>query len=203
MVDIAGLTEGSGAGVPLLTAEDFEFTAGNASDPAGWAAAAAPSAVTVRPGAGVDGSDRVTLVWADEAAVRDQWLRLTVKADDRTRLASPDTFYFGSMVGDAGDGDASAAVNTMDMLLTRRAFTADPVPLSNPFDFNRDGRVSWWDLLVVRRGLTERAPELVSPLAPAPLLPAASPHDAMAEPLLAGLAELADDDLVPEASADR
>ena len=175
MVDIAGLGDGAGGGVPLLTAEDFEFTAGNASDPAGWAAAAAPSAVTVRPGAGVDGSDRVTLVWSDEEAVRNQWLRLTVRANGRTRLAAPDTFYFGNLVGDAGDGDGSAAVNTMDMLLARRAFTADPVPITDPFDFNRDGHVSRWDLLIVRRGLTERAPELVAPAEPGVLASATPP----------------------------
>jgi hypothetical protein len=45
----------------------------------GLAAATSPSTVTVRSSAGVNGSDRVELIWAD-GAIQQQWLEVTVKA---------------------------------------------------------------------------------------------------------------------------
>ena len=53
------------------------------NNPAGWATATAPASVTVRAGAGVDGSDRVTLLWANGAIVN-QWLQVSVLATANT-----------------------------------------------------------------------------------------------------------------------
>src|SRR5439155_11115732 len=68
----------------LLDVQDFDF------GPAG-----APISVTVRPRAGVDGSDRVTLIWRDynpqdasplPQAVGHGWVTVTVKANYHTGL---------------------------------------------------------------------------------------------------------------------
>jgi len=72
MIDVSNLP----AGTP--TAADFEFRAGIGGAPATWPLAAGPTSIAVRRGAGAGGSDRVTLVWSGEAAVRNQWLRVTV-----------------------------------------------------------------------------------------------------------------------------
>jgi hypothetical protein len=197
-VGVAG-AEGGGDGLPVpLSAADFALAAGSGGDPAGWAAAPAPLSVTVRPGAGTGGSDRVTLVWAD-GAVRNQWLRVTVRAGERTRLVAPDVFYFGNLVGDTGDGagDETAAVTAMDAVLVRRAFSEGPVPLSSPFDLNRDGRVNRWDMLLVRRGMADPSSQLAPPVAPAAAAAAAS--DSSSAPVL----ELAasDDDALFESYA--
>src|SRR5262249_11383449 len=55
MVDIAGLPGNPATG-------DFTFKVGNDNNPAAWAVAPAPTSVTVRRGAGDNGSDRVTLI---------------------------------------------------------------------------------------------------------------------------------------------
>ena len=139
MVDVRGLANRA------LTAADFEFRVGNTPAPGGWAPAPNPS-VSVRPGAGVGGSDRVMLVWPDNA-VRNKWLRVTVKANANTGLASPDVFYFGHLAGESAA--PLAAVNGMDLARTRSALNT-LASITSPYDHNRDGRVNSLDLAVIR-----------------------------------------------------
>src|SRR4029079_7042847 len=78
MVDIAGSH-------PSITAADFIFQVGNNNAPSTWAMADAPSAVSVRAGAGVGGSDRVEIVWADNI-IQKTWLAVVAKANPNTGL---------------------------------------------------------------------------------------------------------------------
>src|SRR5205085_1201406 len=67
MMDVANLPV-TGA----LSPSDFTFKFGSGGDPGGWSAAAAPATILVRRGRGVNGSDRVELVW-DDGAVKNGW----------------------------------------------------------------------------------------------------------------------------------
>jgi ELWxxDGT repeat protein len=147
MIDVAGLAPAGG-----LTGNDFTFRwrGARASD---WSAAPAPAAVTVRRGAGASGSDRVTLTWAD-GVLADGWPEVTLKANDRTGLARPDTFVFGNLRGDTGNDAGAPKVDAADLARTRAAIGSRGA--SNPFDHNRDGRVDVLDLAVVRRALFNR-----------------------------------------------
>lgn len=178
MIDVNQL-----AAAAALSADDFVFRAGSGpSDPTGWPLAPQPSSITVRRGAGVNGSDRVTLVWPD-GALRNTWLQVTLVDNADTGLATPDVFYFASVPGEAGaagsltvrpaaraaaalDGaGAAAAVLGSDLLAVRRAVgRRRPVDVSSPLDHNRDGRVTARDLAVVRQNLFSRL-ELVQPTA--------------------------------------
>jgi hypothetical protein len=155
MVDVANLPPGE------LTASDFAFNV-----------AAPPAAITVRRGAGADGSDRVILVWADGAIVN-QWLRVTVLATERTGLSAPDVFAFGNLVGDTGDapaGSGRAVVNATDVVRTL-AHVSPAAPLGSLYDHNRDGRVNALDLALAR---ANQFHELALPAVGAPTqLPAA------------------------------
>ncbi|MBN2473948.1 MAG: M10 family metallopeptidase C-terminal domain-containing protein [Pirellulales bacterium] len=150
MVDLDGLDENV-----TLGPEDFEFRVGNDNDPDTWDRAPKPISVTVRPGAGVNGSDRVTVLWEDYAVLK-QWLQVTVRANDRTRLAAPDVFYFGNAVAEAGNSTTDAKVNATDMLLARnnpRTFI-NPAGVDFPYDYNRDARVNATDMLLARNNQT-------------------------------------------------
>lgn len=151
MVDIAGLAGRT------PTAADFRFLVGNSDDPGQWTAAPAPLSVTVRRGEGVGGSDRVTIIWADEnpltpgrehGAISNQWLEVTVLADGSggsLGLAEDDVFYFGNAIGDTYDQAGDAKVNATDILAVRQAapHAADnPAPVYDAYDFDRDGRVN-------------------------------------------------------------
>jgi hypothetical protein len=119
--------------------------------------------MSIRRGAGVGGSDRVTFVWNDyrdvpagaNTAVGNAWLEVTVKANDRTGLVAPDVFCFGNLVGESGGGASPLRVTALDVAATRRAMGAAPAAATAPAtartDFNRDGRVNALDVLAARR----------------------------------------------------
>jgi hypothetical protein len=156
-LDVAGLSPGS-----TLTVADFEFSVGSAA--LGWVPAAAPTTVLVRKGAGVRGTDRVVLVWPD-FAIRNTWLRQTMRANDRTGLWTPDVSYVGNLIGETGDG-GTLRVSALDLSAVKRAFNTES-PVTSRFDFNRDGRVNALDLSAVRANLNRTlAPITAAPSAP-------------------------------------
>ncbi|MCK4275121.1 MAG: hypothetical protein KAX78_01300, partial [Phycisphaerae bacterium] len=126
------------------------------SSPAGWVAAPAPTSVTVRPGAGAGGSDRVTLIWADNA-IEKQWLEVTVLATVNTGLASDDVFYFGNAIGETGNSPADAEVTPIDEVAVRnnpRTLANNPAAIDDNYDFNRDRKVSPTDAIICRNNGT-------------------------------------------------
>jgi len=175
MVDVAYLPPDF---VPAPT--DFVLHVGNRKAPNAWSEAPAPSGVAVRPGGGVGGSDRVTLIWPDHA-IRQQWLRVTVPAE-RFGLAADDVFYFGSAVAEAGNSPSDAQVTATDLLLARnnpRNFL-DPAAIDFAYDYNRDRRVNATDVLLARNNQTNflSALRLIDLSGPE----SAGPESASAEP---------------------
>jgi len=150
MVDIAGLGDAD-----ALNVNDFQFRVGNSNDPITWEIPTAVPEITVRPHAGDNDSDRVTIVWNDDA-IQSQWLQVTVLATENTGLAEPDVFCFGNAIGESGDSNVDAKVNAIDMLLARnnpRNLT-DPAPINSRYDYNRDQRVNATDMLIARSNQT-------------------------------------------------
>ena len=92
MVDVHGLR------TRTLTAADFAFHVRTNDDPETWSAAPDPTSIDVSWGQGVNGSDRVKLIWANGAIV-DTWLHVRVLADGAVDLLHDYDFYFGNLVG--------------------------------------------------------------------------------------------------------
>jgi hypothetical protein len=149
MVDIANLP-----GTP--TAADFTFKVGNDSTPGSWVNAPAPTSITVREGAGVDGSDRITIIWADNA-IQKQWLQVTVKATTATGLASDDVFYFGNAIGETGNSATDATVKPTDEIGARNnphTLGGNPAGIDDAYDFDRDRKVGPTDEIIARNNGT-------------------------------------------------
>ena len=140
-----------------ITAADFSFKVGASNDPGSWLSAPAPANVIVRPGAGVGGSDRVEIVWAN-SVIKNTWLEVTVKGNDaaggfdtNTGLATSDVFYFGNRIGDTFLlGSPVAAVTNATDEIQVRVNGGNFVPLTNVYDFNRDSLVNATDQIIVR-----------------------------------------------------
>jgi hypothetical protein len=137
----------SGATTATLGATDFSFLTGVSSDLTTWTVPAAPT-ITVFPGMGAGGSDRVEIIFADQA-IRNQWLQVTVKATvGTTNLSADDVFYFGNLVGETGNtaaGNPTAVVTISDIAATKSKNGTTALITSN-YDFNRDGRISISDI---------------------------------------------------------
>jgi hypothetical protein len=182
MLDIAG-THGA------ISADDFTFKVGNDNSPETWNPAPAPLSVGVRAGAGLSGSDRVEIVWAD-GAIKNTWLQVTLAANGNTGLASSDTFYFGNAIGDTGNSPTSAAVTAQDVAGTiwhvlRQTSGAQSAVSS--FDHNRDGKYTGRDVLIAIQPLLrpQRQLELISPPGGAVVSPLVSDSNAIAFALAA------------------
>jgi subtilisin-like proprotein convertase family protein len=142
MIDIQNLPAGTTPGVA-----DFAFRVGNNKRTGDWATAPAPGSITVRRGAGTDGSDRITFIW-DDGAIRNTWLQVTVVPTVNTGLAVADTFYVGNLVGETGTTDG--VVNVIDYNEVRSWAASTAGRVGDSYDFNRDGKVNAIDLALVR-----------------------------------------------------
>jgi len=156
LIDLAGLADAASLGT-----NDFTFLIGNDDSPDDWAAAPLPSTLVVRPGAGVDGADRIALTWPD-GAIANTWLEVTVESTANTGLASADVFYFGNAIGETGNEPANTLVTPADELAIRNARRGlgALAPLDDPHDLNRDRLVNTADRLLARNHRTGLADPL-------------------------------------------
>lgn len=167
------------AGSPSdLTAADFEFRVGNNGDPSTWTLAPAPLQVLSRHGAGVNGALRVMVVWQDNV-MQNTWLQVTLKSTAATGLQKDDVFYFGNLIGDAGNNITRPLVNSLDQISTRnQAYTfITTAPITHLADYNRDGLVNFSDEWTSARNQGRNLFPLVAPasnVALEPELPNAS-----------------------------
>ena len=158
MIDVRNLPLGAGPQVG-----DFAVKAGSIGDPANWSDAPAPSSVSVRRGAGVGGSDRVTLIW-DSGAVKNGWLQVKVAPGLVTGLLNPDVFYFGNLVGESGDPASVLRVGALDLAAVKRDLNK-VVGIDSTVDFNRDRRVNALDLAAAKSNLNGRLTPVNAPMA--------------------------------------
>ena len=146
MVDFTGAPHAA-----AISAADFTFADGNSATPGSWITAPTPLSVTDRPSAGIGGSDRVEIIWAD-GSVEKQWLQITVKADANTGLSAPDVFYFGNAPGDNCNSTTNTYVDGSDFAGARddpRNFV-NRASITNMHDYNRDSFVDGSDLAIAR-----------------------------------------------------
>lgn len=140
MVDLPTGTNHTG-----IVASDFQFKVGNNNTPSAWAAAPAPTAISVIAGGGVGGSDRVEITWA-AGAIKNQWLEVRVLATPHTGLAAADVHYWGNKVADSGSGSPANTFDTTSTDLSQvYAAVGGAKPIDNALDYNRDGKVSSTD----------------------------------------------------------
>jgi|GEM_PF-1928694 len=140
-----------------LDVSDFTFRIGNNDSPETWVEAPTPTLVTVRAGAGTNGSDRVVIIWPD-GAIANMWLQVTVEGDDSvggfntsTGLGASDVFYFGNRIGDTFVNIPPAVFSTSaGDELAARANPGTEQPVTSIYDFDRNGAVSAGDQLVAR-----------------------------------------------------
>jgi hypothetical protein len=132
-----------------ITASDFVFKVGNNNAPSGWAAAPAPSAISVIPGGGVGGSDRVEITWAT-GVIKNQWLEVQVLATANTGLTTTDVHFWGNKIGDSASTSPATLFETTSTDAAQvNATIGAGKPITDLRDYNRDGAVTSTDAAVV------------------------------------------------------
>ena len=147
MIDVSGTPTGT------LLPSDFAIRSAPSSAPNAWATGPTPASITVRRGAGVGGTDRVTLIWADyninndppNEAIANGWLEVTMLATANTKLTAPSVFRYGNLIGDL---NGNGTVNTADYGVFRQRF-GQPADDSGA-DLNHDGTVNTLDYALFR-----------------------------------------------------
>lgn len=160
MVDIAGATK-------AIELSDFAFH-DMGRDGVSETAAPAPDTFAVRPGEGMNGSDRVTFIWdTSGGAVFDtSWLRVT--ASTSFGLEADYVFYFGNAPGE-GSGGGDATVDGTDEIGARNnghGFS-NPATVDDPWDYNKDRNVDGTDQVFARNNGTGFLTRLEAFTAPA------------------------------------
>jgi hypothetical protein len=144
MIDLRG--PGNHAAINV---NDFVFKVGNNNSPSLWASAPAPSAISIRSGAGISGSDRVEITWST-GDIRNAWLEVQVLSTSNTGLGATDVFFWGSRVADSG---TSPSAGTFDTTSTDAAQVFATLGASKPIsdlrDYNRDGAITTTDASIV------------------------------------------------------
>ncbi len=137
-------------------ASDFLFETWNGISVDSFVTTLAVPSITVIPGAGALGSNRVKIEFPDNE-VRNTWLRVTVIASPTTDLAANDVFIFGNAVGDMyADNIGSPVevrVNATDTSVVRQnqSISVNSVGITSIHDVNKDGRVNATDTSIVRQ----------------------------------------------------
>ncbi len=183
MIDLSTGVDHSGLTLANVAA-NFIFKVGNNSTPSGWAVAPAPNGLSVIPGGGLGGTDRVEITWGTGVnGIYGKWLEVGVLPTAQTGLADSgqtidpdgpgvagavavgDVFFFGNAVGGSGDGDTvgAAPTNTADELGARN----NPKGFGNfalvdfVYDYNKDRQVNTADQLLSRNNGTGFGTQLV------------------------------------------
>jgi hypothetical protein len=149
LVDIQGASAN-------ISAADFQFSVGTAISSNSFTPLTVQPTVTVFPTGGSGNSTRIKLEFEDRA-ISNTWLRVTVLANDRTRLATNDTFYFGNAMGDFNVGNIGDPIivrtNASDTSAVRanQSTGFNSVGISNIYDLNKDGRVNSSDTSITRQ----------------------------------------------------
>ena len=156
-IDIQNLPLGTTAQqIAQNLASVFRFRMGNSADFSTWQAAPNPSEITIRRGAGTNGSDRISLIWPENVIIK-QWLQVIVKTcSSLTALPQDDIFYFGNAVGETGDSATHAFIDGADLAGVQgnlRNFL-NPAPITFVYDANRDQLVDGTDIAVARDNVT-------------------------------------------------
>ena len=123
--------------------------------------------ISVRPGEGADGSDRISIVLPNGSVVN-EYLQVTLFANQTTGLDSNDVFYFGNVIAEIGDSENDSFVSANDVGAVRSnlsGFFAEDI--DSPHDINRDRFVDATDVGIARNNL--------SGFFPVPLITAPTP----------------------------
>ena len=148
MFDICGMPAGY---VPQAGVDVLVLWGNSNTNPYEWPEAPNP-AISVRPGAGVNGSDRVTLTWPANTIPNRTWLLVALLSDDMgggMNLANLDAFMFGVQVGD-GTLDGFTDGGDVGITKSNPRNALNRAPVTNLYDYDKNSLVDAADVGIAK-----------------------------------------------------
>ena len=97
------------ADAEAFTSDDINLSVGSGDNLSDFERLGVRPEVSVRPGAGVNGSDRISIILPN-GSVTNEYLQVTVYGNGTTGLSANDVFYFGNVIGDTGNSASNTLV---------------------------------------------------------------------------------------------
>ncbi len=143
------------------TPADFVFRIGNSNDVDAWETLTTAPTIQVRPGEGIDGSSRISLIWPEDT-IKNQWLQVTVRSDGPNAIVdTADVHYWGNQIAEVGNSATSTAVNAVDFGGVSANFSGfSLVPVTSAYDVNKDRRINAVDASNVSANFSGFSPTL-------------------------------------------
>ncbi|HAC91585.1 MAG TPA: hypothetical protein DCF63_13295, partial [Planctomycetaceae bacterium] len=150
-----------------VTSSDFTFQMSpqgavveGTNTPASWIPAPTPTSVTVQAGF----PSRGNITWPNNT-IENRWLRVTVKANANTGLATKEVYYLGHQRGETtGPSGGHFTVSIEDILQIRTALTQGATANST-VDLDKSGMVLVGDILAARSNLNQQLTQISIPAA--------------------------------------
>jgi len=186
MIDVSPCAGCSALPAGALAASNFDFKIANSANLGVYVDAAAPLSIDVTPGGGVSGSDRIKIIWANNAIPNTRWLRTVVKSSvsgGNLDLAADYVFYYGVAIGEGLTPSATRAiVNSTDEIDARNhphnSVSRVPVATNSTYavanapdakyDYDKSSTVSTSDEIIARNNPTNSVNGLLLLLNPPP-----------------------------------
>ena len=142
------------ANAAAFSASDIVLATGVGSEQSDYTTLGVSPNVSVRVGAGIDGSDRITII-LPSSSVTQEYLQVRLLANSNTGLFADDVFYFGSVVGEVGNSADNLILNVVDVGAARANFSGFSFEdIDNQFDVNKDRIVNVVDVGTLRANFT-------------------------------------------------
>lgn len=148
-----------------LTKNDFVFQVSprgtfsqSEHPPSTWGPATQPGSLTITRGS----PDKIVLTWFDNT-IRDQWLRITIKANANTGLTAPAVFYLGHLRGETSSAANGVYSVSFDDLGAIRSGLGSTVGSDSILDINKDGSVNFNDISAARTAISSQLTNISVP----------------------------------------
>jgi len=148
-----------------LSTEDFAFQMSppgafdqSTNAPANWTASSLPSSIVVLSGT----PKRVVLQWPDNSMMN-RWLRITIRANANTGLATDEVYYLGHLLGETtGVSDGTYTVAFADIAPIRAGIGTN-VDAGSAIDIDKSGTVAFADISAMRSNIGAQLTNITVP----------------------------------------
>jgi hypothetical protein len=126
-----------------------------------WVSAPPPSSVTLQPSEGLEGSDRVQILWADDV-ISNRYLYIKIMAAGTTTAE----LFLGHLLGETSGPKANTFTVAFADITSIRESVGQTVGADFRQDIDKNGTVTFADISAMRANVGAQLPQITVPASP-------------------------------------